>query len=74
MKIGLSLSAFRSVAFALGIATPAPERGAMKSALLSLVSLFVLASAAVAAQDRFAVCHVSPGDAFESPISPGHVL
>ncbi len=35
----------------------------MKSVLLSLVSLFVLASAAVAAQDRFAVCHVPPRDA-----------
>ncbi len=35
----------------------------MKSVLLSLVSLFVLASAAVAAPDRFAVCHVPPRDA-----------
>ena len=35
----------------------------MKSALLSLASLFFLASAAVAAQDRFAVCHVPPVDA-----------
>ncbi len=35
----------------------------MKSALLGLASLFFLASAAVAAQDRFAVCHVLSGDA-----------
>jgi hypothetical protein len=35
----------------------------MKSALLGLTSLFFLASAAVAAQDKFAVCHVPAGDA-----------
>ncbi len=45
-----------------GSHTGPPRGGSTKSVPLSLASLFLVASAAVAAQDRFAVCHVPPGD------------